>query len=48
MVAMKIVSLQVVHKSDAGGVVIGVKNKVKNAFDKIMQSVKEKVSDRKR
>jgi acetyl coenzyme A synthetase (ADP forming)-like protein len=44
-VAMKIVSLQVVHKSDAGGVVIGVKNKdeVKNAFDKIMQSVKEKV-----
>src|SRR5665811_2317793 len=37
-VAMKIVSLQVVHKSDAGGVVIGVQNKeeVKNAFDKIM------------
>jgi len=44
-VAMKIVSLQVVHKSDAGGVVIGVKNKeeVKNAFDKIIHSVKEKV-----
>jgi len=44
-VAMKIVSLQVVHKSDAGGVVIGVKNKaeVRNAFDNIIQSVKEKV-----
>lgn len=44
-VAMKIVSLQVVHKSDAGGVIIGVKNKeeVKNAFDQIMRSVKEKV-----
>jgi acetyl coenzyme A synthetase (ADP forming)-like protein len=44
-VAMKIVSPQVVHKSDAGGVVIGVKNKeeAKNAFNKIMQSVKEKV-----
>ncbi|PWB49990.1 MAG: CoA-binding protein [Candidatus Methanoperedenaceae archaeon] len=43
--AMKIVSPQVVHKSDAGGVVIGIKNKdeVKNAFDLIMQSVKEKV-----
>jgi acetyl coenzyme A synthetase (ADP forming)-like protein len=44
-VAMKIVSLQVVHKSDAGGVIIGVQNKeeVKNAFDQIMQRVKEKV-----
>ncbi len=42
---MKIVSPQVIHKSDAGGVVIGVKNKeeAKNSFEKIMQSVKEKV-----
>jgi acetyl coenzyme A synthetase (ADP forming)-like protein len=46
-VVMKIVSPQIIHKSDAGGVVIGVKNKeeVKNAFDDIMQSVKEKVPD---
>ncbi len=41
----KIVSPQVVHKSDAGGVVTGIKNKeeVKSAFERIMNSVKEKV-----
>jgi acetyl coenzyme A synthetase (ADP forming)-like protein len=44
-VAMKIVSPQVVHKSDMGGVVIEIKNKeeAKNAFNKIMHNVKEKV-----
>ncbi|HEY9246792.1 MAG TPA: acetate--CoA ligase family protein, partial [Candidatus Methanoperedens sp.] len=45
--AMKIVSPQVVHKSDAGGVVIGVRNKkeVRDTFNRIMQNVKEKVPD---
>jgi acyl-CoA synthetase (NDP forming) len=44
-VVAKIVSPQVVHKSDAGGVITGIKNEdgVKNAFDWIMQNVKIKV-----
>jgi len=44
-VVAKIVSPQVVHKSDAGGVVIGIKNKeeVNSAFDTIMQNVKKNV-----
>ncbi|KCZ73056.1 CoA binding protein,ATP-grasp domain protein [Candidatus Methanoperedens nitroreducens] len=46
-VVAKIVSLQVVHKSDAGGVVTGIKNKdeVKNAFETIIQNVKKNVPD---
>ncbi len=42
-VVAKIVSLQIVHKSDVGGVVTGIKNDegMKNAFDKIMQNVKK-------
>ena len=44
-VVAKIVSPQVVHKSDAGGVVTGIKNEddVRNAFNRIMHNVKEKV-----
>ncbi len=46
-VVAKIVSPQVVHKSDAGGVVTGIKNEddVRNAFNRIMHNVKEKVPD---
>lgn len=48
-VVAKIVSPQVVHKSDAGGVVTGIKNEdgVRNAFNGIMHNVKEKVPDAK-
>lgn len=44
-VVAKVVSAQVVHKSDAGGVVTGIKdeNEVKSAFDKIIRNVKEKI-----
>jgi acetyl coenzyme A synthetase (ADP forming)-like protein len=46
-VVAKIVSPQVVHKSDAGGVITGIKDEdgVRNAFNKIMHNVKEKVPD---
>jgi len=42
-VVAKIVSPQVVHKSDVGGVVTGIKDDegMKNTFDKIMQNVKK-------
>ncbi len=41
-VVMKIVSPQIIHKSDAGGVVVGVKDAVeaKAAYNQIMKSVK--------
>ena len=41
-VVMKIVSPQILHKSDAGGVKVGVKNaeEVKAAFNEIMQNAK--------
>ncbi len=40
-VVAKIVSPQVVHKSDAGGVVTGIKNEdgIRNAFNQIMHNV---------
>jgi acetyl coenzyme A synthetase (ADP forming)-like protein len=42
-VAMKIVSRQIIHKSDAGGVVLGLTNQteVEKAFRKIVTSAKE-------
>jgi len=44
-VALKIVSPQVVHKSDSGGVKLGLENaaQVEKAYAAIMASVKEKV-----
>lgn len=41
-VVMKIVSPQIIHKSDAGGVVVGVKSdeEAKSAFDRILANVK--------
>ena len=41
-VVLKVVSKQIIHKSDAGGVIVGIKNKeeVKRAFDKILKNVK--------
>ncbi|HJJ36885.1 MAG TPA: acetate--CoA ligase family protein, partial [Methanocorpusculum sp.] len=41
-VVMKIVSPQIIHKSDAGGVVVGIKDAVeaKDAFNRIVTSVK--------
>lgn len=46
-VVLKIVSPQVVHKSEAGGVAVGLKSpeEVKAAADKILQSVKAHVPD---
>lgn len=46
-VVAKIVSPQVVHKSDAGGVIAGIKNNedVRRAYDKILKDVKQKVPD---
>ncbi|MBD3192650.1 MAG: CoA-binding protein [Candidatus Heimdallarchaeota archaeon] len=42
-VVMKIVSEDIIHKSDAGGVVVGPKNvdEVKEAFEEIMKNAKE-------
>lgn len=42
-VAMKIVSPQILHKTDAGGVVIGIKNKeeARTAFNDIVQGAKK-------
>ncbi|HJJ47009.1 MAG TPA: acetate--CoA ligase family protein [Methanocorpusculum sp.] len=42
-VVMKIISPQIIHKSDAGGVVVGVANDAatKEAFNRIITSVKE-------
>ncbi len=44
-VAMKIVSPQVTHKSDSGGVKLGIINSIKagEAFDEIIKSVRQKV-----
>ena len=41
-VVMKIVSPQIIHKSDAGGVIVGVKDDAaaKEAFDKIVANAK--------
>ncbi|MHA1740345.1 MAG: acetate--CoA ligase family protein [Candidatus Heimdallarchaeota archaeon] len=46
-VVMKIVSEDIIHKSDAGGVVVGPKNKeeVKAAFEKIMVNAKAYKAD---
>ncbi len=44
-VVLKIVSPEVIHKSDVGGVVIGIKNakEVTDAYEKIMENVKRNV-----
>ncbi len=44
-VVMKIVSPQVIHKSDVGGVIVGVKTpeEVKRAYDEIVNNVKKHV-----
>lgn len=44
-VVLKIVSPEVIHKSDVGGVVIGIKNakEVTDAYEKIMENVKKNV-----
>ncbi len=44
-VVAKIVSPQVIHKSDVGGVIIGIKNidEIKKAFNKIMQNIRKNV-----
>jgi acyl-CoA synthetase (NDP forming) len=44
-VVMKIVSPDIIHKSDVGGVIVDVKNEkgVKDAYAKIMKNVKEYV-----
>ncbi len=46
-VVAKIVSPQVVHKSEIGGVITGIKNneEVENAFEIIMQNVRKKAPD---
>lgn len=46
---LKIVSPDIVHKSDVGGVKVGVKNaeEVKDAFNSIMSNVKDKAPDAK-
>ncbi len=46
-VVMKIVSPQIIHKSDAGGVVVGIKTdaEAKDAFNKIIASVKKYNAD---
>jgi acyl-CoA synthetase (NDP forming) len=48
-VAMKISSVDVLHKSDAGGVKLGIKTKeqVAEAYDEIMESVKKAFPDAK-
>jgi len=42
--ALRIVSKTIIHKTDVGGVILGIKNKnsLKKAFQKIKQSLKEK------
>ena len=44
---MKIISPQITHKSDIGGVKLGLQNEeqVKNAYDEIMTAVKEKAAE---
>ena len=46
-VVLKISSVDITHKSDAGGVKVNLKDKaeVENAFDKIMTSAREKFPD---
>jgi acyl-CoA synthetase (NDP forming) len=46
-VVMKIISPEITHKSDMGGVKLGLQNEeqVKVAYDEIMAAVKEKASD---
>jgi acetyltransferase len=46
-VVMKIVSEDIIHKSDAGGVIVGPNNKqeVKDAFEKIMKNAKDYKAD---
>ena len=46
-VVLKISSVDITHKSDAGGVKVNLKDRaeVENAFDEIMTSVKEKFPD---
>src|SRR5579885_573593 len=43
-VVMKIVSPQIIHKSDVGGVIVGIRNEseVEKAFDRIISGVREK------
>ena len=46
-VVMKIVSPDIIHKTDVGGVIIGIENdeEAANAFETIMKNVKEKKPD---
>ncbi len=46
-VVAKIVSKDVIHKSDVGGVILNIKNmdELKNAYDRIMENVKSKIPD---
>jgi len=46
-VVLKIISPQVIHKSDVGGVVIGLKSdiEVREAYDRIIERVRKKVPD---
>ncbi|MEM1738380.1 MAG: GNAT family N-acetyltransferase [Nitrososphaerota archaeon] len=46
-VVLKIVSPDIVHKVDVGGVVVGVKNEneLRDAFNKLIQRVRERVPD---
>ena len=46
-VVLKISSVDITHKSDAGGVKVNLKDKVEveNAFDMIMRSAREKFPD---
>jgi len=41
-VVLKVISPQIIHKSDAGGVMVGIKNEkeVEKAFNKILENVK--------
>ena len=46
-VVLKIISPQVIHKSDVGGVIIGLKSdvEVREAYDRIIERVRKKVPD---
>ena len=46
-VALKIVSSDIIHKSDTGGVKLGLQSatQVKNAYSEIMQSVSQSIPD---